>query len=93
MEHYSVWGISHAARLKGLTRLKGILANRLPPVIEVIPRSGYDTNLKVLIKKTSKSQHKKEPQKANASANPNIDRIQFYRVIIAMSEIFSIFAT
>ena len=47
--------LTHAARLKGLTRLKGILANRLPPVIEVIPLSGYDTNLKVLIKKTSKS--------------------------------------
>lgn len=53
----------------------------------------YTNHQQVLIKKTSKSQHKKEPQKANASANPNIDRIQFYRVIIAMSEIFSIFAT
>ena len=33
--------ISQAARQKGLKRLKGILDNRLPPVIEVIPRSGY----------------------------------------------------
>ena len=53
----------------------------------------YTNHQQVLIKKTSKSQHKKEPQKANASANPNIDRIQFYHWFIAMSEIFSIFAT
>ena len=31
----------HAACLKGLKRLKGILNARLPPVIEVIPRLGY----------------------------------------------------
>ena len=34
-------GISRtAARPKGLKRLKGILANRLPPVIEIIPLIG-----------------------------------------------------
>ena len=38
-------GISRtAARPKGLKRLKGILANRLPPVIEIIPLSGYLTH-------------------------------------------------
>ena len=39
-------GISRTARLKGLKGQKGILANRLPPVIEVIPLIGVSIALR-----------------------------------------------
>lgn len=41
LRNYPVGVSRYATCLKGLKRLKGILANRLPPVIEIIPRSGY----------------------------------------------------
>ena len=56
----------------------------------------YTNHQQVLIKKTSKSQHKEGPKKLmhlQIRKLIEVTTIQFYRVIIAMSEIFSIFAT
>lgn len=44
LRNYPIGVSRYATCLKGLKRLKGlkgILANRLPPVIEIIPRPGY----------------------------------------------------
>ena len=47
---------------------------RLPPVIEVIPRSGYDTNLKTLFKKQA-NRNISNTLKAKPSINPFLKEV------------------